>query len=808
MTTVTVNTRLARLLRALHDREMAGSRVWESPDILPWRAWIGRMWEEAVYGGLDRRVLLSVAQEQLLWEQVIRQSRDGADLLNPNGTAKAAAQAWELLHAWRLPRLPLFFADVPDTEAFFDWTEAFQDALTSRGFVTEAEVPDLLLKFGFPPPDAVAGFDELTPVQQALVEGAEEVSLPVSVLRSRRQAAWADAEQEMRAAARWARQQLERNPSAKVGVVFPDLSARRTAANRIFEEVLGTAEAFHLSAPVPLSEVPLAADALLVLKLCSGLTLPEAGRLFRSPYFPHTAQQGARADLALRRRGVARVTLSNPELARLFPRLERTDGPMTAAAWSQEFSKLVIAAGWPGPRTLSSEEFQAVESWKKLLSEFSKLDALLGELSFRPALAQLEKLAADTGFGPENEDEPVQLMGMLEAAGSRFDALWIGGLHDGAWPPPSRPNPFLPLSMQRKAGMPNSSVEQQFAFAKRVTSRLWISAGEVICSWPMRSGEEALRPSPLLSDMADAEFSDSVNIHLPAALQELADDAAPPLGEDRFVGGGMSVIADQSACPFRAFAKHRLGARGLNEVEPGLTDQERGDVTHMALEMIWGSLLSQRALIDAAPGELRDLVERSIRHALEKKLGEGSKSLNRIQELEVARLSSLLRKWLQKERDRPEFAIHQLETKQRYAIGGLEIEIRADRVDRYPDGSHAIFDYKTGKSYKPTQWDTERPEAPQLPLYSLAMERVSTVAFAQLAAGELKFLGISECADAEAKRGDKLQERIAEWRTVLESLASAFVAGDAAVYPTKKACQYCDLKGLCRVAAGVEIADE
>jgi probable DNA repair protein len=811
MTTVTYNTRLARLLQDDFNRTAPAEKFWEVPDILPWRAWIRRLWDEAVYSGKERRVILSGAQEQLLWEQVIRKSPEASDLLNPTGTAKAAMQAWQLLHAWRLPRLEMFFADVPDTAAFFEWTEAFQATLTIRGFVTEAEVPELLLRHGFPAPGAYAGFDELTPVQRSMFEGADEIALAIPVMRSRRQAALPDAEQELRAAASWSREQLELNPAAKIGVVFPDLTTRRTAAQRIFEETLGTSAAFHISAPVPLSEVPMVADLLLVLKLCSGLTLAETGRLLRSPYFPHSAQDGARTDVALRRRGVARVTLSTPEISRLFPRLEREERSMRPSEWSQVFSRTAVAAGWPGPRTLSSDEFQALEGGKELLSEFSKLDPILNELDFRSALATLQKLAQDTGFGPENEAEPVQIMGVLEAAGSRFDALWIGGLHDGAWPPPSRPNPFLPLSMQRSAGIPNSSVEQQFAFAKRTTARLLRSADQVICSYPQQSGEEALRPSPMLSGMQEVgqALLPADGNQRPAPLEELIHDPAPPLGDNRYVKGGMSVIADQSACPFKAFAKHRLGARGLDEVEPGLTDQERGNVTHNALEAIWNNLRSRQALLDSGAAELRELVESSIRKALDKKLGEASQSLNRIQELEVRRLSGLLLEWLQKERARPDFEVRLLEEKQRYEIGGLELDIRVDRVDRYSDGSHAILDYKTGKSALTKQWEKERPEAPQLPLYSIMMEeRVSTVAFAKLVTGKLEFLGISETGDSGMKAPVDLQAQIAAWRIVLESLAVSFVTGDASVDPTAKACQYCDLKGLCRVAAGVEGSDE
>jgi ATP-dependent helicase/nuclease subunit B len=814
MTIVTANTRLARVLRRDIDRQRkdSGARFWETPAALPWRAWIAKLWGEMIYSGRDSRLMLSASRERVLWESVIRTSQDGEGLLNPRGTAEVAAQAWKLLHDWRLPQPEQAFQEVPDTKAFFGWMRSFQGALKSRGFVTEAELPDLLLNTDFERPDAFAGFDELTPVQRSMFEGVEEMALSTPRIRSRQQTGLADAEQEMRSAARWARERLEQDPTARVGVVFPDLSKRRLAAGRIFEEILGTSKAFHISAPPALAETPLIADALLVVKLCSGLTLAEAGVLLRSPYFPFAAQEGARADLSMRRRGVARVTLESSEMARLFPRLRSAESSKRPSAWSKVFSGLVVGAGWPGSRTLSSEEFQAAEAWQKLLAEFSRLDAVLGELDFSSAFSRLEELAQDTAFGAEEQDEPVQIIGVLEAAGARFDALWVGGLHDGAWPAAGRPHPFLPLALQRAAGVPNSSAELQYSYAKSVTARLLASASEVVCSYPLREGEEGLRASPLIAGLARVEMPQELGSDPLPELEELTDDAAPPLDADRFVKGGMSVIADQSACPFRAFARHRLGARGLDEVEPGLTDRERGTVVHAALEEIWSSLRSHESLMAAGEDELRELVEGSVRHALEGKLGEGSRSLTRIQALEMSRLSGILSKWLRIERDRPAFETRQIEMKRRCTVGGLELEIRADRVDRYADGTLAILDYKTGITSRAKQWEDERPEAPQLPLYSMMMEEpVATVAFAQLAAGDLKLIGISECADSglKAGRGIRLSQQIDKWRVVLNMLAAGFVAGDAAVDPTAKACQYCDLTALCRVsAAGKESSDD
>jgi ATP-dependent helicase/nuclease subunit B len=804
MSIVTVNTRLARRLRRELDveRGAAGDQFWETEEVMPWGAWLRRQWDEVVYAGRDERALLSPSQETALWERVIRESND--DLLNPEGTAGVAAQAWMLLHNWRIPKRAEAFAEVADTAAFFRWLQKFQAILKTRGFISEAELPEYLLSRRFEKPDRIAGFDEMTPVQSLLFDGCEETGLGLAVRGVQRQGSFSDSSEEIRAAARWARVQMEENPSTRVGVVFPDLSARRAAVSRIFTEVLGTRRAFHISVPFPLAEAPIVRAALLALRHCLGLSPAEAGQYLRSPYYPRSLQEGARRDLERRKYGITQYRESSG--------LDLREGPQRPGGWSRTFSRIVAESGWPGSRPLDSFEYQAAESWRTLLGEFAKLDAVWGELDFEQALSRLEKLAGDTGFGVEETDEPVQVMGIAEAAGARFDAMWLGGMHDGLWPPAARPHPFVPLELQRAAGVPNSTVEAQFAQAKRITGRLLRAADTVVCSYPLREAEAGLRPSPFLKDMPEWEGI-SVGTEEPkgVALEMLVADFAPQLGAERLVRGGMSVIADQSKCPFRAFATHRLGARGLDEIEPGLTDRERGTVTHVAMEKIWGVLRTQHTLRTTEDQQLTELVRRSVKAALAEKLGEGSKLLTRIRELEVYRLSGLVSRWLEIEKTRPPFELVRVEGAQRHNVGGVELEIRVDRVDRYEDGSLAILDYKTGISSSIAQWETERPEEPQLPMYSTAMtERVATISFVQLAAGKLELRGISDCGDGGLTPGAgySLQEKIETWRGTLDRLGAQFVEGHAVVDPTRKACDFCKLMGFCRIAErGADIGD-
>src|SRR5690606_29010314 len=105
-------------------------------------------------------------------------------------------------------------------------------------------------------------------------------------------------------------------------------------------------------------------------------------------------------------------------------------------------------------------------------------------ISLNTALNQLKRMAASTIFQPESLAAPVQVLGLLETSGLQFDHIWITGLHDGVWPASPRPNPFIPLPLQRKIGTPHSSAKRELHIAESLLHRIIGSAGEVVLSYP------------------------------------------------------------------------------------------------------------------------------------------------------------------------------------------------------------------------------------------------------------------------------------------------------------------------------------
>ncbi|MGZ4827230.1 MAG: PD-(D/E)XK nuclease family protein [Terriglobales bacterium] len=266
----------------------------------------------------------------------------------------------------------------------------------------------------------------------------------------------------------------------------------------------------------------------------------------------------------------------------------------------------------------------------------------------------------------------------------------------------------------------------------------------------------------------------------------------------------MQVLADQAACPFRAFAIHRLGAHEYDAPDIGISPSERGMVAHQALEHFWREIGSQHELAVMSAEEIASVIETSVSTALDSRLSRRHKnvSLERSRVLEKNRLTRLLEEWLQLERGRLDFTVVERETPRRINAGGLELDLKVDRIDQQiADGTHVILDYKTSDKLSVKSWDGDRPDAPQLPLYAVKSDRkVSGVYFAKLVPGQTALLGHG---------GHELEQRLPDWIKVVNQLGASFLAGDAAVDPKNavKTCALCDLHSLCRIGDFSRAAD-
>ena len=504
-TVITATRRLARTLQQEYNtfQQANGLSAWESPKILTWPDWLVDLWQQQLYKSENPHTLLSSWQEQILWERVIRDSAESRELLQPHSAASVAQEAWLLANQWRLDTSEFEQLGNEDSRAFINWSTRFLSVCQKENWLDQARLADVLKQslkqLQLPSGIVLTGFDEFTPQQQDFLDAASKSGCRIKMLDFETPEANAgavrvsfpDPEREIEAVARWARALLESGERQRIGIVVVGLASRRNLVERIFRGILEPSaqlpgkiqpsKLINISAGNALSSYPIIKSALALLGFVPGENeWSEISNLIRSSYLlgadtEHTAR--ALLDKRLRQYCGNRVPVSNvlrlcrqsdsacPLLEQILKKwLEvrgKSSSVQTAVSWSHTFSAVLEAFGWPGERPLSSIEFQTMQSWTELLSNFAST-ALTGEkMAIGEAVSVVKRLAGNLMFQPETGEAPVQILGMLEASGLSFDNLWIAGLHDEDWPGPCNPNPFLPIRVQRERGIPRSSPERE-----------------------------------------------------------------------------------------------------------------------------------------------------------------------------------------------------------------------------------------------------------------------------------------------------------------------------------------------------------
>jgi len=876
-TVVVPSRQRAVAVRLIHTRARlrAGAAAWKACDVLPYGAWLARLAAQARHGALRGLRRLGATEEWLLWRAAAAEACEGTEVLQPSSLADALRRSAALCRDWALhwPGDPTPEATVlarararverrcRELQAYAadDWTRIL------------AEAPAL------PQPVLFAGCEAFGPaLRSRLRELGAEFFVPVAQpLPAALPTACVDATDELRRAAQWCRAGLERNPAARFLVVVPDLSQRRAAAVTAFEHELAGGALLAPAGDIPyvieggrsLAEYPMVRTALALLRLAGArLEFAELAPLLRSPYWScGSPSQRAALELALRHRNVAGAELRR--LAGLAHNLRGGHAPLAAAleslaaatgvprgwratpaGWARRFAEALDAFAWPGAAALGSDEEQQRERFRALLGELAMVGAGAGApLGHAEAVRLLANMAQRTAFESASEDVPVTL---TESTGDPlvpYEGIWVTSLGAERWPAAPRPDPFIPIAVQRAAGLPQSSAPGQLGQAQQALAA-WArcAGGRLVLSWPGSDGDVALQPSSLVA--AGAATPPPLADPLLAALRRavVREPRAHPRAlawqREQPLPGGTRTLELQSLCPFRAAAELRLGAAPVAEPVPGLDRRERGQVLHHALQRLWQGLRDSRTLRERAADapalaqRVRGIAEASLREQLALRPEPLPAPLV---DNELRRLVALVTAMLEQELERSgaaDFSVLQLEQAARGALAGVPLRVRMDRLDRLDDGRLIVIDYKSGQdeAFQPL---ADRPRQPQLLAYALLAAEVAAAATGEAgeagATGAAPVAGVAAVylrADAVRWRGAvadpallpplKPPKRTARspvppwgelqvhWRMVIERLVNQFVAGDADVDPRRDACRNCHLSALCRVDAAVQVMNE
>ena len=546
----------------------------------------------------------------------------------------------------------------------------------------------------------------------------------------------ASQDQDIYTAALWAKQQFQEHPNSTLGCMIPNLNQNYLQILDAFTEILAPESLlpghndplpFHIIMARPLHDYPIISIALLALSLDNAVnpTL-SISRLLHSPFIGSSERLIEYAQLDAELRSHFETHIFTDKLPGFISEAIKSPHPheQKLPAWAQAFTEQLQHLGWPGPRHLNKEEFQTLERWQALLVELSNLEPPTPTLSREQALNQLMQLSKNTVYQP-----CVQ-------------------------------------------GSPPIQIFESFEMAAQIAPE---------CLWVMGSEKSRIDlESPLYISYAE-------QIYQTGQLESITDSKGPSVGAQEHIRGGSDILKQQAACPFKAFAKHRLHAHEIAPQQLGLHAMERGQILHSVLEQLWHHLEDHQRLCSLA----EDSIDQSIFSSIDKVLNNFQRYKpytfkKKFMHLERQRLFNLLKKWLAIEKERSPFKVVAKELRQK--TNHLNFTLQIDRIDETEDGGHIIIDYKTGQ-VAASDCLGDRPNEPQLPLYYVTHPRpIASILFAQIRSKQMRFI--------------ELPPQPEEWKTTLLHLEKDFYDGNALVDPKyhKQTCKQCTLQTLCRIS--------
>lgn len=359
------------------------------------------------------------------------------------------------------------------------------------------------------------------------------------------------------------------------------------------------------------------------------------------------------------------------------------------------------------------------------------LDHLLGGLAVRP---------------PQGGHPRISLLGLIEARLVQADLMILGGLNEGTWPGLPAPDPWLAPRIRRELGLPGLETRIGLAahdFASALGApRVLITRSRRGSGGPAVASRFWLRLKAMAGPQwksADRYGALAGALDRPDAHRPVKRPApAPPVAvRPKIVP--VTDVDRLKADPFAFYARRVLRLSRLDPVDADAGPAWRGTVVHAILQH-WAEGGARNPL--ALEEQARALFERPDVHPL-------------LRALWQPRLVAGVR-WIAEQVMEDRAAgreIAGVEVDGRAQIAGVMLTGKADRIDRMPDGTVAIVDYKTGKP--PSARQVRAGYALQLGLLGL---------IAEAAEGGFPGIGVARIAGcfeywSLAKKGDSFGYR-------------------------------------------------
>lgn len=420
-------------------------------------------------------------------------------------------------------------------------------------------------------------------------------------------------------------------------------------------------------------------------------------------------------------------------------RLWRGDDGEAAVAWLDEWQS--SCAGFP----------------RVTGADYARLfRALIGQVTVRPAFGQHPRLS---------------ILGPLEARLLHHDLVILGGLNEGTWPPAPPVDPWLSRPMKRDFGL--SSPERRVGLSAHDFAQLFC-AERVLLTRARRVGGSPTVPSRFLlqleTTLQAARGDGAMAMETPwrawAAALDRPEDVKPmseplprPPVDLRPKTLSVTEISTWMRNPYAIYAKHVLGLRKLEDIDADVSAADHGNVIHEALEHFL------RKTLAVWPADPLPLLLEAGRRAFAP-----FESRPQVKAFWWPRFENIAKWFVEQEEARRAEGLSPLavevEGARAFGVHGFRLKGRADRIDRLPDGTIAIVDYKTGGI--PSVSQVLAGYEPQLALLALIAETGGFEEIGKAEAGALSYWQL---------RGRKEPEKVTSFTENLEDQKGKAAAG-------------------------------
>lgn len=801
-------------------------------------SWLKSLWND--YGQSDW-LPLKHHEEMILWELAIKRSSISGLIVNNWSMASKMMDAYEISQHFELDIEAICGSLEVDNKSFLEVSSIFLKSLKGIKRFSFSEIEHRLihrldsknqlltihLKLeGNQHPSQAALFSKMSSLGHKIVT-TKDKKVNDKALRF----SFENRAEELKAATKWLIETHTLYPNDSVALVIPNLRMDYTNTMSIVRGVRANTQAtLEIGGNSHVNSVfdTAIGDAFeqIVMSPVHKRCIYDWSSLFRSPFMDFGISASERAFLSekLIAKGWDKLSISRLHLLdkeKLMPifheKIERwmstqNQHALKPSEWVSQWLCELESVGWPGQATRHHQiQLSALE---ELLFEFSELDSLLDRLSRYDAVQILKRMAHSVHVEDFTHSN-VYVIDIEEYEHVHFDHVWISGVSSGNWPGAVKPNPFIPFDIGNKKSIPNFSNELELERYIELTDRALSRHKTTIFSYHHFHEGQELLPSQIIKDVplrSNRLSSGPENMIAISDLEVVEDGRCRGIKKGEHVKGGTGLLKAIANCPFQAIARYRFEIVDKQQPQIGLSLADRGVIFHRVLEAFWNQTKSQASLLKMDSESLRSKLLVCIRKAINEFRTDYPVELPEAYfNIETNRLLAICLRWMDIEKERSAFTVKTTESKSVIKLASLFLAVAIDRIDLDENGKPILIDYKSGLK-KPNQWAGDRPEEPQLPLYTLSSKETPVgVVFGTLKPNKLGFNGFSTRskmfpnvkvlgADKYLKLPSTIDAIIKEWEIVLTSLANDFSSGDAKVAPSRgnSSCEYCQFKSACR----------